>query len=256
MAACGDSPTMKRWAMCRTPVAAARPKATRPGFDVPIRIATEIGGGGSSTSRRNPVRWRARSSRLRQAGTTSTKRKRAALSSASRDAKSIALSSSAFSGRRDEDGIAFASRSPTSYNRCSSALSSTTGPTISSGTHSLGDDVRADDQHERDDLAGDRLVGPVDLEPRAEPARDGERQLRRGQPSEVLEGERGAAGHHHEHDGEQDAGQDQHLAVGQLVVQPERDDADRGGRREADGHALEHRGGARLQLQVLEEEDD
>ena len=94
----GVSPTMKRWAMCLTPAAAAAPSAARPALDSDIRIATCSGGGRSSTSSRKPVRWRARSSSERQAGTTSTKRNSAARSSASCEARSIALSSSAFSG--------------------------------------------------------------------------------------------------------------------------------------------------------------
>ena len=133
MAAFGLSPTMKRCAMCLTPVAAARPSAARPARELPIRIATAIGGGGSSTSRRKPVRCVARSSRLRQAGTTSTKRNSAALSSASREARSIALSSSAFSGRRADEGRPFHRRLPTSFSSRSSSVSSTTQPTISGG---------------------------------------------------------------------------------------------------------------------------
>ena len=58
---------------------------------LPIRIATATGGGGVSTSPRKPVRWRARSSSERHAGTTSTKRNSAAFSSASCEASSIAL---------------------------------------------------------------------------------------------------------------------------------------------------------------------
>ena len=96
----------------------------------PIFIAALIGGGGSPTSPRKPVRWRARSSRLRQAGTTSTKRNSAAFSSASLEASSIAFSSAAFSGLRDERGSAAASFSPTANSSCSSALSSTTRLTI------------------------------------------------------------------------------------------------------------------------------
>src|SRR4051812_16665479 len=115
---------MKRRAMCLTPCAAAIPSARRPALELPIRIATPIGGDGSSTSERNPVRWRARSSMLRQAGTTSTKRNSAALSSASEEARAIAFSSSAFSGVRG-DGIAAASLRPTSNSSCSSAASST-----------------------------------------------------------------------------------------------------------------------------------
>ena len=54
--------------MCLTPVAAAMPSARRPALELPIFIATPIGGGGSSTSPRKLVRWWARSSRLRHAG--------------------------------------------------------------------------------------------------------------------------------------------------------------------------------------------
>src|SRR3954454_3767368 len=67
---------------------------------------------------------------LRQAGTTSTKRNSAALSSASREARSIALSSSALNGWRVFDGSALASREPTANSSSSSALSSITDPTI------------------------------------------------------------------------------------------------------------------------------
>ena len=76
------------------------------------------------------MRCRARSSRLRQAGTTSTKRNSAAFSSASFDASSIAFSSAAFSGLREVRGSAAASFSPTANSSCSSALSSTTRLTI------------------------------------------------------------------------------------------------------------------------------
>ncbi len=123
-AALGSSPTMNRCAMCRTPAAAAMPSARRPVFVLPIFIATPIEAGGSSTSSRKPVRWRARSSMLRQAGTTSTKRNSAALSSASAEARSIAFSSSAFSGLR-VDGMAAASLRPTANSSRSSAASST-----------------------------------------------------------------------------------------------------------------------------------
>ena len=100
-AAFGSSPTMKRCAMCLTPGGGGHRRArARPAFVLPILIATPIGGGGVSTSPRKPVRWRARSSSVRQAGTTSTKRNSAALSSASEEARSIALSSIAFSGLR------------------------------------------------------------------------------------------------------------------------------------------------------------
>ena len=115
---------------------------------------------------------------------------------------------------------------------CSSSFSSTTGPTISGGTHALGDDVGADheDERERPGRRSSRRSRRSRTTSRASRGRANGSWVR-GQPAEVLEGERGAAGHHHEHDGQQHAGEDQHLAVGQLVVQPERDDADRGGRR-------------------------
>src|SRR3954449_12770346 len=120
---------MKRWAMCLTPAAAASPSARRPAFEFPIRIATPTDGGGSVISPRKPVRWRARSSRLRVAGTTSTKRNSAALSSASEEARSIALSSIAFKGLRVV-GSALARRLPTSNNSRSSAVPSTMRKTL------------------------------------------------------------------------------------------------------------------------------
>src|SRR5688500_12337581 len=114
---------MKRCAMCFTPAAAAAASAVRPARVLPIFIATATGGGGVSTSPRKPVRWRARSSSERQAGTTSTKRNSAALSSASCDASSIALSSAALSGFRIPAGRSAASRRPTSNRRVSSCAS-------------------------------------------------------------------------------------------------------------------------------------
>ena len=92
--------------MCLTPAAAAAPSAVRPARVLPILIATATGGGGVSTSPRKPVRWRARSSSERQAGTTSTKRNSAAFSSASCEASSIAFSSAALSGLRVAAGSA------------------------------------------------------------------------------------------------------------------------------------------------------
>src|SRR4051812_23538461 len=104
---------MKRWAMCLTPAAAAAPRAVRPARLAPMRIATCSGGERSSTSSRKPVRWRARSSRSRQAGTTSTKRNSAARSSASCEASSIARSSRTLSGWRAVPGSAAARSRPT-----------------------------------------------------------------------------------------------------------------------------------------------
>src|SRR3954454_7015714 len=115
---------MKRCAMWRTPAAAAIPSARRPALELPIFIATPIVGGGEPTSSRNDVRWCARSSRLRHAGTTSTKRNSAALSSWSEEARSIAFSSIAFSGLRVA-GSASASLRPTASSSRSSAASST-----------------------------------------------------------------------------------------------------------------------------------
>jgi hypothetical protein len=75
-------------------------------------------------------------------------------------------------------------------------------------------------------------------------------------PAEVGEGERRAPDHHHQDHRDQCAGQDQHLAVRQLVVEPEGENADDRGAGEPDRHALQHGPGAVLQLQVLQEEDD
>src|SRR5436305_75468 len=44
----GDEPTMKRWAMWRTPAAAAAPSARRPAPEPAMRIATSSDGGRSS----------------------------------------------------------------------------------------------------------------------------------------------------------------------------------------------------------------
>src|SRR3954467_9464181 len=120
---------MNRWAMCLTPAAAAAPSAARPGLVWARRMAACGDGGRSSTSPRKPVRWRARSSSDRHAGTTSTKRNSAALSSASEEARSIALSSSAFSGLRWL-GIAAASLAPISCSSASRACASTMADTV------------------------------------------------------------------------------------------------------------------------------
>ena len=117
----GVSPTMKRCAMCLTPAAAAAPSAWRPALDSDMRIATCSDGGRSSTSSRKPLRWRARSSSERQAGTTSTKRNSAARRSASCEARSIALSSIAFSGLRLVPGSAAARSRPTATMSASEA---------------------------------------------------------------------------------------------------------------------------------------
>src|SRR4051812_25182099 len=110
---------MKRWPIRRTPVAAAAPSARLPGALPAIFIATSRDGGFSSTSSRYSLRCRARSSSDRVAGVTSTRRNKAALSSASREAISIALSSSAFSGFRERFGNAPLRRRPISRMRSS-----------------------------------------------------------------------------------------------------------------------------------------
>ena len=119
-ASCGVSPTMKRWAMCRTPAAAASPSARAPPSSRPSASPRRAAAAARRPRRRNALRWRARSSSERQAGTTSTKRNSAARSSASRDARSIALSSSALSGWRIADGNESASSRPTRWISCSS----------------------------------------------------------------------------------------------------------------------------------------
>ena len=63
------------------------------------------------------------------------------------------------------------------------------------------------------------------------------------------------ADHHHEHDGEQDPGRDQHLLVGQLALEREREDGDAERQREPEARALEHRDRAGAQLERLQEED-
>ena len=104
---------MNRCARCLTPPAAAAPSAARPACVFEIRIAADSVGGVSGTSSRKPVRWRARSSSERQAGTTSTNLNSAARSSRSPDAISIARASSARTGWREVDGNEAASSVPT-----------------------------------------------------------------------------------------------------------------------------------------------
>jgi hypothetical protein len=89
-----------------------------------MRRAAAIGGAGESTSERKPVRWRARSSVERQAGTTSTKRNSAALSSSSEEVRSIAFVSIALIGCRAVEGSAAASSDPTENSSRSSLASS------------------------------------------------------------------------------------------------------------------------------------
>src|SRR5215217_6718901 len=62
----------------------------------------------------------------------------------------------------------------------------------------LREHVGADDEESGGELAGDALVGPVDLEPGAQPPGHGERQRRGGQPAQVLERRRRPARHHDE----------------------------------------------------------
>jgi hypothetical protein len=119
----------------------------------------------------------------------------------------------------------------------------------------LGKHVGPDDEGAGEQLRPDRLPVGVDLEPAAHPLGDAEGRLVLGDPAEVGEGEGGAADHHHQHDRDQHAGQDEHPAVGKLAVQPEGDHADDRGAGEPDRDALEHGRAAVLELEVLEEEN-
>src|SRR5437763_9260296 len=100
--------------MFRTDPASASPSARRPAAFSAMRMAARSGGGRSATSSRYALRCRARSSRERVAGVTSTSRKSAARSSASSDERSIAFASSARTGCRAREGNAAASARPTS----------------------------------------------------------------------------------------------------------------------------------------------
>ena len=119
----------------------------------------------------------------------------------------------------------------------------------------LGEHVGADHQRAGQELGADRLPVGIDLEPGTHPGGNAERRRRPRDPAQVHEGEGGAADHHHQHDCDQGSREDQHPAVGQLVVQPEGEHADHGSAGEADRHPLEHGRSAVLELEVLEEED-
>src|SRR4051794_17600452 len=82
----------------------------------------------------------------------------------------------------------------------------------------LRQQIRADDEDCGKHLSADRLPIGIDLEPGAHPFRDRERGLMLGNPAQVGKRERGATDHHNEHHRNEDAGQDQHPPVGQLVV--------------------------------------
>jgi hypothetical protein len=64
------------------------------------------------------------------------------------------------------------------------------------------------------------------------------------------------ADHDQEDDPEQDAGEDEHLAVGHPLVGPEGDDRHDEGERQAEERAVEDRPSAELQVVALEKEDD
>ncbi len=65
-----------------------------------------------------------------------------------------------------------------------------------------------------------------------------------GTPAGALHGAHGLADHHHEHEADEDAGDDEHLLVGQLALEVERDGADGERHRQAEARRLEHGRGA------------
>ena len=144
----GVSPTMKRWARWRTPPAAAAPSAARPARVPDIFIATEIGGGVSGTSSRKPMRWRARSSSDRHAGTTSTKRNSAARSSRSLEAISMARASSALQrlarggGERGRQLLADLAHGALEFDPARARLADQPRPPRSCGHLAGGDGIR------------------------------------------------------------------------------------------------------------------
>src|SRR4051794_18527434 len=75
-------------------------------------------------------------------------------------------------------------------------------------------------------LGDERLDGREHREPEPHPAGDGDRDGVHGQPARQLQLLDALPHHDDEHDPEQDAGEDQHPLVGQLVVEGERHDSD------------------------------
>ena len=92
--------------------------------------------------------------------------------------------------------------------------------------HLAGEEVGADHEDHRDDLRADRLHRRVDAEPQAGPV--GQVDVDRGDrdPARALHRARGLADHHDEHEADQHAGDDEHLLVGQLVLEREGGDGD------------------------------
>ena len=105
----------------------------------------------------------------------------------------------------------------------------------------LGQEVGADHEDRGGDLGADRLDRRVDAEPQAGPVRQRDVDRRDRDPAGALHRARGLADHHDEHEADEDAGDDQHLLVGQLALEVERDAADGERHRQAEAGALEHR---------------
>jgi hypothetical protein len=115
----------------------------------------------------------------------------------------------------------------------------------------LGEEVAADHEHAAAELGEQRLDGREDAQPDAGPV--GRVDVDRGDrnPADALHDADRLAHHDHQHDSQQDAGDDQHLLVGQLALEHERRHRDRQHGRATERHALEHHGQARVELQRL-----
>ena len=120
--------------------------------------------------------------------------------------------------------------------------------------HLLREEVGADHEGRGRDLRADRLDRRVDAEPQPGPVRQLDVDRRDRHPARALHRAHGLADHHDEHEADEDAGDDQHLLVGQLALEVERDRADGERHRQAEAGALEHGRGAGAQLQRLQEE--
>jgi hypothetical protein len=82
----------------------------------------------------------------------------------------------------------------------------------------LGDEVAADHEHAAGDLRGDRLDGREDAQPDPCPVGRIDVDRRDRHPADALHDPDGLAHHDHQHDRQQHAGDDQHLAVGELAL--------------------------------------
>ena len=89
--------------------------------------------------------------------------------------------------------------------------------------HLLGQEVGPDHEDRGGELRADRLDRRVDAEPQARPVRQRDVDRRDRHPAGALHRARGLADHHDEHEADEDAGDDQHLLVGQLALEVERD---------------------------------